>query len=329
MTMTRQRFGLACTVGVLVVSTIGGARGSNVSRLAAPLGLDEYFFTPDDNPLTAERIELGRRLFFDRRLSADGRVSCASCHRPAGAFSSPTSRSRGVHGRKGIRNAPALVNRAYGRAFSLDGHSSSLEQQVLRPFLRADELDLPLQALTARLQGDSAYQESFALAFGEPPSADGVARALASFVRALRFGDSPFDRFQAGETGALSAAARRGFAIFRGRGNCATCHPSPFFTDEAFHNSGVSWGSSDLGRFGVTGLDADRGAFKTPTLRELARTAPYMHDGSLPTLSAVVDFYSGGGRTNPFLDHEITPLRFTSDDKRDLVAFLLALSATR
>lgn len=327
--MTHQTFGLACAVVVLISSAIGVARSSNVERFAPPLGLDEYFFTPDDNPLTAEKIELGRRLFFDRRLSADGRVSCASCHRPDRAFSSPTPQSSGVHGRKGTRNAPALVNRAYGRAFSLDGHSATLEQQVLRPFLRADELDIPLDVLTTRLQADTAYQESFARAFSEAPSPDDVARALASFVRAQRFGDAPFDRYQAGDSAALSTVAKLGLEIFRGRGNCVTCHPSPFFTDESFHNTGVSWGSPDLGRFGVTGHERDRGAFKTPTLRELARTAPYMHDGSLPTLSAVVDFYSEGGRANPFQDREVRPLRFTDDEKRHLVAFLFTLSSPR
>ena len=326
--MRWHRVRLAFAAAILTSSALAGAVASHTERFAPPLGLDEYFFVPDDNPLTADRIALGRRLFFDRRLSADGRVSCGSCHRPERAFSGGVTRSRGVHGRQGTRNAPALVNRAYGKAFSWDGHSSSLERQVLRPFERSDELDIPMAVLTARLRADATYRDLFARTFGSPPSADDAARALASFVRAQRFGDAPFDRYQWGDEGALGDDAKRGLEIFRGGGNCATCHLSPTFTDEAFHNTGVSWGSVDLGRFHVTGSDADRGAFKTPTLRELARTAPYMHDGSLRTLEAVVDFYSDGGRPNPFMDREIRPLRLTPQEKRDLLAFLLSLSSS-
>ena len=284
---------------------------------------------PEDNALTADSIELGRRLFSDRRLSSDGRVSCASCHRPERAFSGGAARSNGVHGRTGDRNAPALVNRAYGMAFSWDGRTTSLEEQVLRPFQRADEMDLTPEALTARLRADPSYNAQFDRVFGGPPAPRDAARALANFVRAQRFGGTPFDRFQAGDVTALSSDATRGLELFRGRGNCSTCHPSPIFTDEAFHNTGVSWGSRDLGRFGVTGQDQDRGAFKTPTLRELARTAPFMHDGSLPTLDAVVDLYSNGGRPNRFLDKEIRPLRFTAREKNDLLAFLRSLSSSR
>lgn len=314
---------------LLATALIATVWGQSEEHSRAPLGLDEYFFVPDDNPMTADGIELGRRLFFDSRLSADGRVSCASCHRPERAFGGDEARSKGVHGRMGDRNAPALVNRAYGKAFSWDGRTTSLEGQVLRPFQRADELDLTPEALKARLSADPAYRELFEQTSRDPVTLRPVSRALASFVRAQRFGETAFDRFQAGDVNALEPGAQRGLALFVGRGNCATCHPSPIFTDEAFHNTGVSWGSRDLGRFVVTGEERDRGAFKTPTLRELARTAPYMHDGSLPTLSAVVDFYSEGGDVNPFQDREIKPLRLTPGEKRDLVAFLLALSAVR
>ena len=318
----------ACLALLIVSAAVASAVGSDTGRGPTPLGLDEYFFTPDDNPLTADKIELGRRLFFDRRLSDDGRVSCASCHRPERAFSGGVSRSSGVHGRRGTRNAPALINRAYGKAFSWDGRTTSLEEQVLRPFQRADEMDLAPDALDARLRADADYRELFQRTFGGPPTVDDVSRALARFVRAQRFGNSRFDRYQAGDVEALSPEATRGFALFRGRANCSTCHLSPTFTDEAFHNTGVSWGSRDLGRIGVTGQDRDRGAFKTPTLRELARSAPYMHDGSLPTLNAVVEFYSRGVRKNPFLDKEIKPLGLTDAQRRDLVAFLLTLSAS-
>jgi cytochrome c peroxidase len=317
----------ACLALLIVSAAVASAIGSDTGRGPTPLGLDEYFFTPDDNPLTADKIELGRRLFFDRRLSTDGRVSCASCHRPERAFSGGVSRSNGVHGRRGTRNAPALINRAYGRAFSWDGRTTSLEEQVLRPFQRSDEMDLTPDAVDARLRADADYRELFQRTFGGPPTVDDVSRALASFVRAQRFGNTPFDRYQAGDAEALSPEATRGFALFRSRANCSTCHLSPTFTDEAFHNTGVSWGAGDLGRFRVTGKDADRGAFKTPTLREVARTSPYMHDGSLPTLNVVVEFYSRGGRRNPFLDKEIKPLALGDGERRDLVAFLVSLGS--
>jgi cytochrome c peroxidase len=315
-------------VGFAVV-LLSGTIGLGSTQRATPLGLDEYFFAPDDNRLTAGKIELGRQLFFDRRLSADGRVSCASCHQPDRAFSDSSVRSRGVHGRPGTRNAPALVNRAYGKAFSWDGFSSTLERQVVRPFEREDELDLPLGELTARLRADPEYRRLFRQVFDEPPSAENAARVLASFVRAQRFGATAFDRYVAGDVKALTVEAQRGLEIFRGRANCATCHPSPTFSDEAFHNTGVSWGSPDLGRFGVTRQDVDRGAFKTPTLRELARTAPFMHDGSLRTLDEVVEFYDRGGGANPFRDPEIRALELSGDQRRELVVFLLSLSSER
>lgn len=316
--------GIASSMLVAVLVTVSGQSGS---RPPTPLGLDEYFPTPEDNPLTADVIELGRTLFFDTRLSADGRVSCATCHKLERAFSDTAARSSGVHDRMGTRNTPALVNRAYGRVFFWDGRSDTLEHQVLQPFENPDEMDLALDVLTTRLAGDPAYRRLLAEMFGRSPSAADAARALASFVRAQRFGNTAFDRYQAGDAAALSDQARRGLESFRGRGNCSTCHLGPTFTDEVFHNTGVSWGAGDLGRFGVTGKDEDRGAFKTPTLRELARTAPYMHDGSLQTLNDVVDFYNRGGRANPFLDPEIRPLRLDDGQQRDLIEFLLTLGS--
>ncbi len=156
-----------------------------------------------------------------------------------------------------------------------------------------------------------------------------IARALAAYVRSVRSGNSRFDRFAAGETGALSALEKAGLQVFRGKGNCTACHVGPNFTDERFHNTGVAWRDGrfvDEGRAAVTSIDADRGAFKTPTLREIARTAPYMHDGSLPTLEAVIDFYDQGGRANPYLDPEMRPRRFAPEERIALVAFLRSLS---
>jgi cytochrome c peroxidase len=289
------------------------------SAVSIPLGLDLYIPIPESNPLTAEKIALGRRLFNDRRLSRDRTVACASCHVLARAFSDGRVVAIGVSGRTGRRNVPALLNRAYGRAFFWDGRSSTLEEQVLRPIEDPNEMDLPSDEAAARVGLDRMT----------------MAHALASYVRSILAGDSRYDRFLSGDRSALTRDEAAGLAVFRGKGNCIACHIGPTLSDEQFHNTGVAWRSEgdstavqllDEGRAAVTHREADRGAFKTPTLRDVARTAPYMHDGSLPSLEAVVDFYSEGGRANPFLDTEIRTRHFTLDEKRALVAFLRSLS---
>jgi cytochrome c peroxidase len=280
-----------------------------------PLGLDLYMPVPDDNPMTSENVELGRRLFQDRRLSRDGRVACMSCHDPRRAFSTPHAEAVGVFNRKSRRNAPALINRAWGRAFFWDGRIQTLEEQVLKPIQASDEMDLTLAEAEARVGLDATT----------------ISRALASYVRSVLSGNAPYDRFINGDRGALSHEQQRGLQIFRGRGNCTACHLGPTLSDERLHNTGVAWRAgvfTDPGRFAVTNRPEDRGAFKTPTLREVARTSPYMHDGSLRTLEEVVNFYSDGGRSNPAQDPEIRPLRLTSAEKRALVAFLKSLSGT-
>jgi cytochrome c peroxidase len=295
--------------------------------LPPPLGLDEYVPVPGNNPITPVKIRLGERLFFDARLSADGRVSCATCHDPTRAFTSGTRLAAGVFGRTGPRNVPTILNRGYGQTFFWDGRAATLEEQVLGPIQNRTEMGLSLSAFTARLQRSALYRREFAEAFGEPPSATTATRALATYVRAQRVADAPFDRYRAGDGSALSADAARGLSLFRGRANCSSCHIGPNFTDEQFHNTGVSWGSGDLGRFRVTRRTADRGRFKTPTLRQLRLTSPYMHDGSLDSLDAVVEFYDAGGNANQWLDAELHPLRLTPPEKRDLIAFLRSLSS--
>ena len=295
--------------------------------LPPPPGLDEYVPVPGDNPITPIKIRLGERLFFDAGLSADRRLSCASCHDPARAFTSGTRIAAGVFGRTGARNVPTILNRAYGQSFFWDGRAATLEEQALGPIQNRTEMGLSLAAFTSRLRRSALYRREFAAVFGEPPSAATAARALATYVRAQRVGDAPYDRYRAGDRSALSADAARGLSLFRGRANCSTCHIGPNFTDEQFHNTGVSWGSSDLGRFRVTRRAEDRGRFKTPTLRQLRLTSPYMHDGSFDNLDAVVDFYDAGGNANQWRDAELHPLRLTALEKRDLIAFLLSLSS--
>jgi cytochrome c peroxidase len=273
--------------------------------MTIPLGLDLYLPVPEDNPLTVERIELGRRLFNDRRLSRDQSLSCASCHDPHRAFSDGRPVAIGVFQRKGNRNAPAIINRGYGRVFFWDGHVPNLEAQVINPIENPNEMDLKLTEASARV-GLTTEQ---------------ISRALASYVRSILSGGSPFDRFIFGNRKALSREQQLGLQIFRGKGNCTACHVGPNFTDEKLHNTGVAWRNSRLADEG-----AGRGDFKTPTLREIARTAPYMHDGSLATLNDVIEFYDGGGRTNPNIDSEIRSLRLTAEEKNALAAFLRALN---
>jgi len=286
------------------------------AALAIPLGLDLYMPIPEENPLTVEKIELGRRLFNDPRLSRDGSVSCASCHDPGRAFSDGRRIAVGVFGREGRRHAPALINRGYGRAFFWDGRSLSLEEQVLKPIEDPNEMDLPVAEAASRVG----------------ITADAVARALASYVRSILSGNSPYDRFINNDRHALSTVEQAGLQIFRGKGNCTACHVGPNFTDERFHNTGVAWRDPSTSSGQVAGYFADPGAsngtFKTPTLREIARTAPYMHDGSLASLGDVVDFYDRGGNRNPHLDSQIRPLNLTVEEKQALAAFLKSLSGS-
>jgi cytochrome c peroxidase len=275
--------------------------------LRPPLGLDLYMPVPESNPLTPAKVALGRRLFFDKRLSRDGTLACASCHDPKLAFSDGRALARGIGGAEGSRNAPALINRGYGAAFFWDGRAKSLEQQALEPILNPKELALTQAELEHRTKTKTSE----------------VTAALASYVRTIRSGDSRFDRYSAGQISALSDLEKAGLAVFRGKGHCNSCHVGPNFTDEQFHNTGVAWRDGRL-----IDLGAGQGDFKTPTLREVARTAPYMHDGSLGTLEDVADFYSQGGRPNPDLDPEIRPRNLTPDEKSALVAFLRALSGS-
>ena len=300
-------------------------------RPEIPLGLDLYLPVPEDNPLTPEKVALGRRLFFDPILSRDHTLACASCHDPRRAFVDGLPIAEGVRGRRGTRNAPVLVNRAYGKTQFWDGRAKSLEEQALQPIQNPKEFDMSLEEVIARLENHSDYPALFQAAFRRDVNAEDLGRALASYVRTILSGDAPIDRYMNGEPEALSEQVRQGLRLFRGKANCTACHLSPNFTDEQFHNTGVAWRDGKLldpGRFVVTGKEEDRGAFKTPTLRNIARTAPYMHDGSLATLEEVIEFYDQGGNANPYLDPELRPLHLTAEKKQALLAFLTALNGT-
>ena len=293
-----------------------------------PLGLDLYRPEPVDNPTVPATVTLGRRLFRERLLSRNRSLACADCHRPERAFTDGRAKAVGVYGRRGPRSVPTIVNRAWGESFFWDGRIATLEEQVLQPILAELEMDLTIDEAVERLRGTASYAEAFRATFGREVNPDDLARALAAYVRTIQSGASPFDRYVWGEPDALSPDAKAGLGLFRGRAGCSACHVGPNLTDEEFHNTGVFWGQQpyDPGRFTVTEVTEDIGKFKTPTLREIARTAPYMHDGSLETLEDVVDFYTDGGRPNPFLDDEVRPLRLTDDEKAALVAFLRSLT---
>jgi len=283
-------------------------------QLAVPPGLDTYIPTPAANPLTRDRATLGKRLFFDKRLSRDGTVSCGTCHDPAHAFTDTHPRAVGIAGRRGERRTPTVINRAFGQSQFWDGRAATLEDQVLRPIANPDEMDSSPED-AARRTGIAVPQ---------------MAAALATYVRTILAGGSPYDRYLAGDRTALDAGALAGLKLFRGKANCALCHVGQNLTDERFHVTGAGRDpSADEGRAAVTKQLADRAAFKTPTLREVARRAPYMHDGSLSTLEDVIELYDRGGPEKGApanLDPEMQPLKLTPAEKRQLAAFLRALT---
>lgn len=277
---------------------------------------------------SAAEVALGRRLFFEARLSSDGRVACASCHRPENAFADDRARSRGVDGQETHFNSPSLLNKGLSRDLRWRGGAAGIEEQVLAVLESPVEMGLGVEGALEFLRGEPSYAAAFVEVYDGPPGADELAGAIAAFVRELVVGDSPVDRFRAGQVGALSAQEQAGLWLFEGRGGCWRCHSGPNFTDEAFHNTGV--GAKDgvalPGRAAVTGRAADRGAFRTPGLRHLLQSAPYMHDGSQTSLREVVEFYRRGGGTNGDLDPELRPLDIDDEDVESLVAFLEALS---
>ena len=305
--------------------------------LTPPLGLPA-FTPPASSRITADAVELGRRLFFDRNLSSDRTVSCATCHQPDRWFTDGLPTARGVGGQIGKRNTPAILNAAYWTHQFWDGRAADLEEQAGGPIANPLEMNLPHDICTERLNSDESYRAQFARVFG--PGAitmPRVVRAIAAYERTLLSGNSPFDRYYyGGEKGAMSAAAVRGLTVFQDpqRGNCAACHiigeKNALFTDGLFHNLGTSLDANgelvDLGRYEQTKVDTDRGAFRTPGLRNVAMTAPYMHNGRLKNLREVIDFYIGGGSSNPQLDPLIKPLNLTPQERMDLESFLESLT---
>lgn len=295
------------------------------------LGLeDANTFVPKENPLTAKKVELGRFLFFDKRLSKNNTIACASCHIPAMAFTDGQPVSTGINRLQGGRSAPASINRVFSTAQFWDGRGATLEDQSVGPLVSPVEHGfVNHDEMVKKLKGIEGYRRLFKEAFVSDITTEAVGKAIASFQRTILSGNSPADRFDVGgDQEALTEDAQRGLTLFRGKARCTRCHSGFNFSDEKFHNIGIGWDTNtvDLGRFMETKNAEDIGAFKTPTLREISRTAPYMHDGRFATLEDVVNFYNQGGIKNPHLDNTIIPLELTAEEKHDLVALLRSLN---
>jgi cytochrome c peroxidase len=350
---------------------------------AIPLGLPAdtwQFYVPKDNPPTASKIELGRELFFDARLSADGTISCSTCHDPNLAFADGRPVAEGIAGRLGTRNTPTLLNAMFNPAHFWDGRTDTLEQQAAEPLINPLEMGNGSHGeVIDRLRAIAGYRAAFLSVFGGDITIERVSQAIAAYERTLVSGDSPFDRFVFGDPYAISEAAKRGFALFYGKARCARCHTFPgapppvdaaypeggvivgwpaLFTDFAYHNTGVAAlhpnfdrlarqaaaaaqtdraktridklsreaGGQELGRMLVSYQLFDVGAFRTPSLRNVASTAPYFHNGSAKTLADVVKFYDAGGKHNINIDGELRALGLTEDERSDLVSFLECLT---
>lgn len=294
--------------------------------LQLPPGFTMPVVSPD-NPLTQASVELGKALFFDPRLSRDGTVSCASCHLPSKAFSDTARVSVGIEGRTGFRNSPSLGNVGYHAAFFRDGGVPTLEQQVIAPIHDVVEMDHDINRVAALLRDEEPYRRLSRAAYGRELDAWVVTRAIANYERTLISGWSRYDRYIQGELTALTEQELRGLALFNSEElNCTACHSGFDLSDHAYHNVGQYLDYADPGRGRITLDPGDEGKFKTPTLRNIARTAPYMHDGSMATLEQVVDFFAAGGLPHANRDPLMQSFALSPDDKADLIAFLRALN---
>jgi cytochrome c peroxidase len=326
--------------GVLVVASSSSAPIGTPISIQPPLGLPPVPI-PADNPPTAETIALGRRLFYDKNLSRDRTESCASCHDPAAGFRDPRRVSQGVNGMQGERQSMSISNTAYAKEPFWDGRATSLEDQALGPVQNPLEFGASYHRIEQRVSADPSYVDQFAAAFGPGLiTYEKVAKCLASFERTILSGNSPFDRFfYGGDKSAISVSAQRGFGQFTGPAQCTNCHKMESnryatFSDNRFVNTGIAATSftelSDQGRWKVSGKEADRGAFRPPSLRDVALHAPYMHDGTLRTLDDVLAYYFRGGNKNRWLSNEMPPVpppgAVSPQDVSDVVEFLKSLT---
>lgn len=295
-----------------------------------PLGLFAPPIVPEDNPMTVDKVELGYLLYFDKRLSNDNTVSCATCHNPATGWTDQLPVSTGIHGQKGTRSAPTVVNAAYMFSQFWDGRAATLEDQALQPIINPVEMGQPDHSfMVNKLDKISGYEPYFQKVFGEGVTKENVSKAIAAFERTILAANSRYDRYSQGDKSAMNASEVRGMDLFFGKANCSRCHAGPNFSDSQFHNLGVGMDAEkpDLGRYDQTKVERDKGAFKTPNVRDITKTAPYMHNGSEKTLKEVVEFYDRGGNKNPQLDPLIVPLNLTDQEQADIIAYLKALDS--
>jgi cytochrome c peroxidase len=322
------------TIGALLVgcSLLALATGPAPAEPDLRAGLEAYrrpqaIPHPASNAPSEARVELGRLLFFDPRLSRSGVTSCATCHNPGFAWGDGLALGIGAGMRPLKRRTPTILDVAWAESLFWDGRAETLEAQALEPIRSTDEMDLALDEMVQTVEGIAGYRPLFARAYpGEPISQQTVAKAIATFERTVVSGTAPFDRWVAGDEGAITASAKRGFQLFDGKARCARCHSGWRFTDDSFHDIGVP--GDDLGRGALFADVAPlQHAFKTPTLRNVAQRAPYMHDGSEPDLAAVIELYDLGGRVKrPSLSDEMRALSLTQTEKDELLAFLSTLT---
>lgn len=285
---------------------------------------------PAENPTTPEKAALGYLLFFDKRISKDESMSCESCHHTDKAYTDGQALSAKVGGAMNKRNAPTMLNVGYHTSFYWDGRMPTVE--AVSKAAWTGQLGADPAAIAAKLSANATYRAHFQRAFNSPPTAQNIPMALASFLRALKSGNAPYDRLEQGDRTAVSKQARRGFEVFR-KANCALCHVPPLYTDSMFHNVGVAWADvpeakRDHGRMDATKDSKDDGKFKTPTLRDIALTGPYFHDGSVKTLDEAIDLMVGGGKKNPNLDEKLKRAKLSKGDRAALKAFLESLTGT-
>jgi cytochrome c peroxidase len=297
---------------------------------ATPLGLPEMA-APADNPITPEKVWLGELLFFDKRLSKDGAFSCETCHLHDKGWTDGLAFSKKDDGGMNVRNSPSLYNVGYYTSWYWEGRAPTLEKQVTAAW-KSQVGGEDQASIAKKLSEVPAYKAEFERAFHASPSPENIAAALASFVRTLRSGDSPWDKYEKGDKSAVSADVIAGQALFTGKAKCALCHAPPTYFDTLFHNVGVGYGADgaapDVGRFKVTNDPKDTGAFKTPGLRSVSKTAPYFHDASSATLEDAVKFMLAGGKKNPNLDPKLTPVKLSEKEFGQLLAFLRSLDST-
>lgn len=324
-----RRIVLLALVGVLAVSAGGTTSALAQGRMFAN-GLMPAMPVPPDNPQTDAKVRLGAQLYFDTRLSADNTISCASCHDPRTGWANPHPTDTGIRGQVGGRNSGTVINAGQMRFQFWDGREPSLEGQAVGPIHNPIEMGETHENVVRKLNEIPGYREQFQRVFGRDADIDGIAKAIASFERTIVSGPSPYDLYVMGDRSAMSPAAVRGMQLFNGKGHCTPCHSGPMFSDQSFHNLGVGMDKEkpDLGRFDKTKNPADTGRFKTPMLRNIALTPPYLHDGSAATLMDVMNVYNMGGTPNAHLDPLVLPLNLTSREKADLVAFMEALTGT-